>query len=171
MPSEVSKLKREFDATSKQVAKKPSGEAVEYGLDLSKARKVADRLLIWGLILGVGLGALQLLCLPLLSVFSSLPDVQRAARLPSIIGACLQIMNGVVFIGEGIQQGNQCFGSLAVVTALASAGMVTSLKLFGNTLAGVWGSFAVFNSIRLIGVLRHHFVSGPLVPKNREKSN
>ena len=31
---------------------------------------------------------------------------------------------------------------------------------------GVWGSFAVFNLIRLAGTLHHHFVSGPLAPHN-----
>ena len=57
-----------------------------------------------------------------------LPDVQQAARLPSIIGALLQILNGVVFVGEGIQQGNQAFVSLAVTTAVASLGMLGSLR-------------------------------------------
>jgi hypothetical protein len=56
-------------------------------------------LLLWGVILGVVLGSLQLLCLPLLSVFSPLAEVQQAARLPSVIGAFLQLLNGVVFIG------------------------------------------------------------------------
>ena len=74
-------------------------------------------------------------------------------------------MNGVVFIGEGIQTGNQAFTSLAVTTGIATAGMLTSLKYFGNSLPGVWGSFAVFNGIRLIGVLRHHFISGPFAKK------
>jgi len=55
-------------------------------------------------VLGVCLGALQLLCLPLLSLFSPLKEVQQAARLPSVVAAALQLINGVVFIGEGIQQ-------------------------------------------------------------------
>ena len=130
------------------------------------ARAAANRLLIWGLILGAVLGVLQIACLPLLNVFSPLPEVQRAARLPSIIGACLQLLNGVVFIGEGIQQGNQYFTQLAAVSAVAAAGMLTSLRVFGNTLVGVWGSFAIFNGIRLIGVLYHHFYDGPLARRN-----
>ena len=40
-------------------------------------------------------------CSVIFQVFSPLPEVQEAARLPSIIGAVLQIINGVVFIGEG----------------------------------------------------------------------
>ena len=136
---------------------------------IRNSRTVANRMLRWGFILGIILGAFQISMLPLLNVFSPLPEVQQAARLPSIIGAILQILNGVVFVGEGIQQGNQAFVSLAVCTAVASLGMLTSLKFYGNTLAGVWGSFAVFNSIRLIGVIRHHYFSGPLVLKNSDQ--
>lgn len=131
---------------------------------LSSAKFAADRLLSWGAFLGVVLAGVQLLSLPLLAVFSPLPEVQRAARLPSMIGAVLQIINGVVFVGEGIQSGNQYFGHLAACTAVATGGMLLSLKTFGSSLAGVWGSFAVFNLIRLTGVLIHHFRVGPLAP-------
>lgn len=131
---------------------------------LSSAKFAADRLLTWGAVLGVALAGVQLLCLPLLGVFSPLPEVQQAARLPSVIGAALQVINGVVFIGEGIQQGNQYFGHLAACTAVATVGMLLSLKTFGSSLAGVWGSFAVFNLVRLAGVLNHHFRVGPLAP-------
>lgn len=134
-----------------------------------RSRAIANRMLIWGLIMGIILGGFQILCLPLLQVFSPLPDVQQAARLPSIVGACLQIINGAVFIGEGIQQGNQYFGSLAAVTAVASTAMVTFLKFYGTSLTGVWGSFAIFNLIRLAGVLHHHFISGPLSPSSIQK--
>lgn len=134
-----------------------------------RSRAIANRMLWWGLIMGIVLGGFQIACLPLLTVFSPLPDVQSAAKLPSIVGACLQVINGAVFIGEGIQQGNQYFGSLAAVTAVASAAMVTFLKFYGNSLTGVWGSFAIFNLIRLAGCMYHHFVAGPLSPKNIQK--
>ena len=54
---------------------------------------VADRMLLWGALLGAALCATQLVCLPLLSSFSPIKEVQRAARLPSIIGALLQLIN------------------------------------------------------------------------------
>eukprot|EP01037_Dinobryon_pediforme_P028558 gene28558-31888_t len=92
VPSEVAKAKRLSEEASSKI------------VDLRDARFAADRLLRWGAVLGVVLGSLQLLCLPLLNVFSPLKEVQQAARLPSIIGAALQLINGVVFIGEGIQQ-------------------------------------------------------------------
>ena len=154
VPSEISKLVK--DGKNKADA-------------LESARGAADRLLSWGIILGAVLGVLQLACLPLLNVFSPLPDVQKAARLPSVIGAALQVLNGVVFIGEGLQQGNQYFTQLAAVSAVAAAGMLLSLKTFGSTLTGVWGSFAIFNFIRLLGVLHHHFYDGPLARRNIDK--
>jgi MATE family multidrug resistance protein len=53
---------------------------------LESARSAANRLLSWGVIMGGILGLMQLACLPLLNIFSPLPDVQKAARIPSIIG-------------------------------------------------------------------------------------
>ena len=64
------------------------------------AKFTADRLMWWGVVLGCFLGRIQLSSLPLLSVFSPLKEVQEQARGPAIIGAVLQIINGVVFIGK-----------------------------------------------------------------------
>jgi hypothetical protein len=47
--------------------------------------------------------------------------------------------------------------------------MVTSLRLFGSSLVGVWASFATFNLIRLAGVLHHHFIAGPLTQAKIDK--
>lgn len=143
-----------------------SKSGVEPTIALTNTKLTADRMLRWGVVLGVVLSMCQLLALPLLKVFSPLPDVQDAARVPSMIGAALQVINGVVFIGEGIQQGLGGFTSLAVATVLASLGMVASLRVLGSSLTGVWASFAAFNLIRLVGVLRYHFFSGPLAPSN-----
>jgi len=126
------------------------------------AKTTADRLMLWGVLLGSILSAIQLLSLPLLKTFSALPEVQAAARLPSILGSLLNLLNGVIFIGEGIQLGHQKYWGLGVTTVLASIGMLTSLKLIGKTLPGVWISIGVFILIRLVGVLRHHFISGPV---------
>ncbi|KAK3288454.1 hypothetical protein CYMTET_4071 [Cymbomonas tetramitiformis] len=130
------------------------------------AKKTADRLIGWGLILGICFGGLQLACLPLLNFFSPLPEVQEAAVLPSIIGAVLQIINGVVFIAEGIMQGHQEFGLLARNSAVSAACLVGFLYFFGSTLPGVWGSFWAFNISRLLFALHHHFIAGPLAPCN-----
>jgi hypothetical protein len=96
VPSEIAKNTKIDDIAVEEnaiIEKKRAG--------LLQSRVLANRMLLWGLVLGGILGLLQIACLPLLNMFSPLPDVQSAAKLPSIIGACLQLMNGVVFIGEG----------------------------------------------------------------------
>lgn len=131
------------------------------------AREVADRLLVWGLYAGVAFGALQLAALPLLGVFTPIQAVQDAARVPSILGAVLQFINGVVFVGEGIMQGHQAFEQLAINTAVATGLLLISLHFFGGSLEGVWASFYVFNFTRVTGCLRHHFRQGPLADVRR----
>ena len=111
------------------------------------------------------IGTFQLLSLPLLNVFTPLVEVQQAARGPSIIGAFLQVLNCIVWTGEGIQQGNEDFLSIAVATMLGTMGMMVSLRYFGNSLVGVWSSFSILATVRLLGVLRHHFLTGPFSKK------
>mmetsp|Transcript_7692 Transcript_7692/g.13003 ORF Transcript_7692/g.13003 Transcript_7692/m.13003 type:complete len:513 (-) Transcript_7692:228-1766(-) len=131
------------------------------------AKQAADRLLLWGLTVGIGIGCLQLLSLPLLNVFSPLPDVQSAARIPTMIGALLQTLNCLIWTGEGIQQGNEDFLSLAAATAMGTGAMLISLRFFGDTLVGVWGSFGLLATFRLLGTLNHHFFAGPFARRNR----
>lgn len=69
------------------------------------AKNVVNRLMSWGFILGVVLGALQLLLLPILQKSSPLQEVRDAAVMPSILASVYQIMNGLVFIGEGVMVG------------------------------------------------------------------
>jgi len=141
---------------------------VERGeVDADVTRRIADRVLMWGLISGVVLGAMQLAALPLLEIFTPLKEVQEAAFWPSIIGSLLQVINGVTFVSEGIIQGHQKFGRLALNTSIATAGLLISLKFMGDTLVGVWLSFWVFNSLRLAGGLHFRFISGPLARRNQ----
>jgi MATE family multidrug resistance protein len=137
------------------------------------ARSLANRLLAWGLVMGVALGFAQLAFLPLLAVFSPLPEVQKAAVVPSLIGAALQSINGLVFIGEGIMQGTGSFKYLAGSTLVATAGMLLSLDALAKPVAagglglnGVWACFFVFNAIRLAAVALFHFRLGPLAVRN-----
>ena len=130
-------------------------------------KQAANRLLIWGAITGLAIGLFQILSLPLLSVFSPLVEVQEAARLPSMIGAFLQVWNCIIWTGEGIQQGNGDFLSIAASTMLGTLGMMISLYFFGSTLVGVWGSFSIIAFVRLLGVLRHHFYTGPYFDANK----
>lgn len=129
------------------------------------AKQAANRIMVWGVIIGVSIGVLQALALPLLSVFSPLKEVQQAARVPALIGAVLQALNCIVWTGEGIQQGNEDLPSLAASTVLGTAAMLLALRSFGNSLVGVWASFGLLGIFRLLGTLRHHFFSGPLAQR------
>ena len=140
------------------------------GAALQSARDVVNRLFCWGLLLGSLLALFQLSSLPLLAVFSPLPDVQQAARGPSVIGAFLQMLNCIVWVGEGVMQGTENFLTLAVGTALGTLAMMVSLHFLGSSLMGVWISFGFLSFVRLIGVLRFHFFSGPLAKSKISKS-
>lgn len=69
------------------------------------AKNVVNRLMSWGFVLGIILGALQLVLLPALQKSSPLEEVRQAAVIPSILASVYQIMNGLVFIGEGVMVG------------------------------------------------------------------
>jgi Na+-driven multidrug efflux pump len=127
-----------------------------------EARKATNRLLAWGLLFGFVLSGVQLAAVPIVNVFTSVEEVRHLARTPAAIGACLQVLNGIGMIAEGIMRGHQAFGALAVVSALASAAMVLTLGRIGNTLVGVWTAFSVFTAVRVAGALAHHLFFGPL---------
>jgi len=128
------------------------------------AKNVVNRLMSWGFVLGVSLGSLQLLMLPLLQKSSPLEEVRKAAVIPSILASVYQIMNGLVFIGEGVMVGCGNFLQLSMSTVVATTAALISLntlpKMFGLT--GVWMSFGVFNTFRLAGVWLHQTKTGPL---------
>jgi len=133
---------------------------------LLAAKKVGDRLLMWGLFIGIVLGGLQFLAIPLLGFFTPIKAVQEAARVPAMLAAAQQGINGVAFVAEGMMQGHQAFGKLAVNTGLAALALMVAIdEGMGSSLVGVWGCFWIFNGIRLALALHHHFIGGPLAPK------
>lgn len=146
-------------------------KAAANGGDLSSVKPVADRLIMWGLFIGIFLGCVQLCLIPAAGLFSSIPAVQEAARIPILIGALLQFINGIVFIGEGIQQGTQDFGTLTRTVSLSFILTISTLQLFGKrSLPGVWASLGTFYIGRLLGVLKYYFVDGPFSGKQRIKT-
>ena len=128
------------------------------------AKNLVNRLMSWGFVLGVTLGGLQLLLLPTLQKSSPLPEVREAAVIPSILACVYQIMNGLVFIGEGVMVGCGNFLQLSLSTVVATIAALISLNTLPNMfgLTGVWMSFGVFNSFRLAGVWLHQTKNGPL---------
>jgi len=129
------------------------------------ARNVADRMLTWGAVSGFILGAAQFLCIPLIGKFSAVEAVNEAARGPAALVAASQFLNGIVFAGEGIMQGLECYRGLAALSAIAAVFFLSSLEIvksLGLGLNGVWISFLLFNGVRLVGVLLHRYKIGPL---------
>jgi len=136
------------------------------------AKAAVNRLMSWGFVLGILLGALQIGVLPLLHKSSPLPEVREAAKMPSYLASLYQIMNGLVFIGEGVMIGTGSFLQLSFSTLAATSATLLALKTFPLTygLTGVWMSFGVFNVIRLAGVWIHQTKNGPLALRNIKKA-
>lgn len=132
------------------------------------AKWTVNRLMTWGLLLGILLGSLQLILLPAIQQSTPLQSVRDAARTPAVLASVYQIINGMVFIGEGVMVGSGSFLQLSLSTVIATAGCLWALRAFPPIfgLTGVWMGFGVFNTLRLLGVLLHQKVTGPLAPKN-----
>ena len=128
------------------------------------AKATVNRLMSWGFILGAVLGSLQLLLLPAIRRATPLQEVRDAAKVPAIIASVLQIINGLVFIGEGVMIGTGSFLQLSFSTVVATVGCLWALKFFPPRvgLTGVWLGFGVFNILRLVGVWIHQTKNGPL---------
>lgn len=120
-----------------------------------------------GFVLGTILGMLQILLIPLLQMATPIEAVRKAARTPALLASIYQVMNGLVFIGEGTMVGCGNFLHLSLSTVVATAATMVSLytlpQIYGLT--GVWMSFGVFNSLRLLGVWLHQSVRGPLASR------
>ncbi len=139
-------------------------------MNYTKTKIVAKRLFCWGLIFGMLLAMLQLGSLSVINMFTSLEEVQKAARSPTIIAACLQVINGITFIGEGIQQGNSDFLTLAKTTFFATISMFACLRTIGSkSLSGIWLSLGVFYIIRCLGTMKYFFSSSPFAKSRLEE--
>mmetsp|Transcript_13705 Transcript_13705/g.20047 ORF Transcript_13705/g.20047 Transcript_13705/m.20047 type:complete len:415 (-) Transcript_13705:488-1732(-) len=153
-----------------EMVEKVNEETGETTGGLLAARATVDRLMSWGLILGCMLGFLQVALIPLLAKASPIEEVRHAARIPSLLASLYQCVNGLVFIGEGVMVGTGSFLQLSMSTIVATLGILLALNklppIYGLT--GVWMSFGVFNGLRLLGVLIHQRVSGPLIRRKIE---
>ena len=138
---------------------------------IKAARVTSNRMMAWGLILGTVLGGLQVLVLPLIQKATPMEEVRVAARAPAILASVLQIINGLVFIGEGVMSGCGDFMQLAISTIVATVGCLAALNVFPKRhgLTGVWMGFGVFNVLRLSGVAIHQFQTSSIAPRKQMK--
>lgn len=106
------------------------------------AKQAANRALLWGTVVGVGLGVVFFVLQPLLPrLFTDDPEVIRVVLMifPFIILA--QPLNGLVFVWDGIFMGLEQWSFLALAMAI-SAGVAAAVLLLvlplGWGLMGVW---------------------------------
>lgn len=132
------------------------------------ARSIADRTFVWGSIVGVALGSIQLLALPILvPMFSTIPEVQEAVKVPALISSFIHILNGPLFAGEGVMLGLGTFKALAVSTAMGTGIMVASIfSPMGRQLNGILLSLASFNLFQAFAMIYHYLKLGPLATKH-----
>lgn len=120
--------------------------------DPKRARTVSNRLIGWGLLLGVGLGAAFGLLRPVLPGFFT-DDAATIAAILTVfpIVALLQPLNGFVFVGDGIYMGAERFPYLAKAMLLSAGGAAIVLLL---VLPMGWGLLGVWMGITTLMVLR-----------------
>eukprot|EP00594_Rhizosolenia_setigera_P011058 CAMPEP_0178968670 /NCGR_PEP_ID=MMETSP0789-20121207/18397_1 /TAXON_ID=3005 /ORGANISM="Rhizosolenia setigera, Strain CCMP 1694" /LENGTH=472 /DNA_ID=CAMNT_0020654653 /DNA_START=271 /DNA_END=1689 /DNA_ORIENTATION=+ len=136
---------------------------------ISSARSVADRIFIWGSIIGLMLSIGSLTLTPLLvPFFSPLPEVREAIKMPALISSFIHLVNGLVFAGEGCMLGFGAYRALALITAIGVAIMVgcISIPFIGGRLDGILLSLAAFNTFQGLAVLFYHLRIGPLRRNN-----
>lgn len=128
------------------------------------ARKMADKIFLHGSILGLFLGLLQMAIIPyFVPIFTTIPAVQEAIKIPAFISSFIQFVNGPLFAGEGVMVGLQTFKALTLCTMLGASIMIASiLSPIGNSLNGIFLSLAAFNSVQAIAMVLHHLKKGPL---------
>ncbi len=125
-----------------------------------EARRVANRLLVWGAILGVGLAAAFGVARPWLPrIFTDDPDaIARVdTLLPFVIW--MQPLNALVFVWDGIFMGAEDFRYLALQMVLSAAVAAAILLLVvpqGWGLAGVWWGIVALMGVRGVTLALGH---------------
>jgi Na+-driven multidrug efflux pump len=133
------------------------------------ARQMADKLFIWGSIVGIILGTVQMIALPIITpIFTPIPEVRDAIKVPALISAFIQFVNGPLFVGEGVMVGMGNFKALVSCTLIGASVMIASiLSPLGKSLNGVLFSLAAFNLIQAIAMVWHYLKIGPFSKKGR----
>jgi Na+-driven multidrug efflux pump len=125
--------------------------------DAHEARAAAQRMLEWGVAVGVGLAVVLTVTRPwLAAVFTDVPGVRTLAEDLLLVVALLQPLNAVVFVLDGvlIGAGDQRYLARAMVAATL-LGFVPAAALVSGLDAGVvalWGALAVWFAARGLGV-------------------
>jgi len=133
--------------------------------DPGTAREVSNRLLQWGLAVGVTLGLGFWALRPVLpGFFTDDPETVGALLDVYLFVVVLQPLNGLVFVGDGLYMGAEAFSYLAkamIGTALAAAVVLLLVIPMGWGLVGVWWGITTLMVGRLV-TLAGPYVRGAL---------
>ncbi len=139
--------------------------------DPESAREVANRLVQWGLAVGIVLGLGFWALRPVLpSFFTDDPDTVAALLDVYLFVVVLQPLNGLVFVGDGIYMGAEAFPYLAkamIGTALAAAVVLLLVSPMGWGLVGVWWGIATLMVGRIL-TLAGPYMRGTLFAREAE---
>lgn len=119
-----------------------SAQAMVGRYEGATARRAANRLLGWGLVVGFGLAGVFFLARPWLPGFFT-DDPAAMARVDAILlfVIWMQPLNALVFVWDGVFMGAEAFRYLAIQMVLSAALAAAALLLvvpLGWGLAGVW---------------------------------
>ena len=122
--------------------------------DPETARRVSNRLVQWGLVVGVVLAVGFWALRPVLpGFFTDDPQTAQMLRDVYLFVVVLQPLNGLVFVGDGIYMGAENFPYLAkamIGTALAAAVVLVLVPTMGWGLTGVWWGISLLMAGRLL---------------------
>ncbi|MFQ5529515.1 MAG: MATE family efflux transporter [Gemmatimonadota bacterium] len=122
--------------------------------DPAAARSAADRLLVWGLRIGLGLAILFLALAPVLPrLFTPELEVIAAILLVYPFIAFMQPLNAVVFVWDGVFLGAEDYRFLAVQMVLSGTASAVVLLLvlpMGWGLLGVWWGMVTLMLVRAL---------------------
>ena len=122
--------------------------------DRDGARAVANRLLLWGTVVGVILGAIMWGLRPILPPLFT-EDAAAIASMREVFWfvIALQPLNGLVFVWDGVYMGAQDFGYIAkamILSAGSAAAVLACVLPFEWGLQGVWWGITALMGVRLI---------------------
>ncbi len=122
--------------------------------DPEGAKAVCRRMVEWGVISGVVLGALVVLARPLyIPLFSGDGAVQDAALPALAVIALAQPICGVVFVLDGVLMGagdGPYLAGAMVVTLAAFVPMALLVPVLGGGLTALWGAMSLMMAIRML---------------------
>lgn len=135
--------------------------------DPGAARDASNRLLGWGLRIGVGLAALFLALAPVLpGLFTNEPEVIATILVVYPFVVFMQPLNAVVFVWDGIFLGAEDFRFLAVQMVMSGLAAVAVLLLvlpMGWGLVGVWWGMTTLMGVRALTLGWRYWFAWPRV--------